>query len=1089
MEISLRMASASPVTSAIERDLSEIDGTIRSWSRNDGDHYIESGSVEWLVSERFSTGYQLETSDSVFPMTTAERHPVGDILFDGDDATAAVATLWTARADSLDHNLALTYRLFRDWPFVEMVLSATRDAASPGYRFSGADWNGRTVYLKDRFDRMVSDTQGDEPLDKASDTSMHWLVVYDSATHRGFGWFLPGQGMIRATGTDGKVSIYDSCAYSAAGTAVFRNLWMASEAKDAIISLFDAMAPGANVSPPEDRDLNIVTPVTGDHLFPGDTLSLAVTSPGNAAAVSATLIAPDGSSRPLSLKRGDDPLTWRPASPWALTPVDPAGTWALRVETEQRVEVVTIEVRHPQHPHLLFSATELPGIRARKDDPAYQEIWAGMLERASDYGDPDPSPGVDLDIRGYADRLIDLALIQLVDPDQPYDDLLWKYFFAMLRYPNWDPEATPFYGDDLTVGHFLTALALTYDWHYERLTAAERSEARDLLGRVARERMASSWMRTYRDLDWTHYGTVTNNHYWINHEGVAAATFVLADEIPEEERLSWIDRLEENLAIGLSTLEDDGTSNEGIAYAAYGQINLFRWLDMRDRALSGNTAEAVPWFVESVLWNLYSIVPGGDDNYGGVANFGDCDTRHYDPPRTINAWLASRLGDGYAQWVANQLDWLPTTAMSYLWYDPSIQAISPTTLPIWRLFPHKGIFTWRSSWENDAAYLSIKSGSYFGGHEQPDAGQFILYREGVPYITDHGYSYLKMTDEHNVILVDGTGQQGEGNPWMPPVDPTHWASVVSALGDERYFDVVVDPTPMYLSEALAGWSREVVGLGPDLFFIRDDISAKATVTIDWLLHSHISSPPDNEGRTYTYQERRTENPWTNLGARLWSLRPQEEAPVMYVSDLSYAAWDATVEPSYFVPAKDPDTGRYNESRDSFQIGYRLERRITTDQARSLTALWFGEDLVVQPWSSTSADGARVRDSIGDVAHIFWPTANGIFNFHGYYVTGKMGGRRFDDPAYFGRSITYLSHAGELLVTASRPVDIFAYLEGGGGEVRFAIVHARADTDLTLYCPQPVTQVWVDGIATHRFTWTGSTLSLTLPPGEHRLDLQ
>jgi len=294
---------------------------------------------------------------------------------------------------------------------------------------------------------------------------------------------------------------------------------------------------------------------------------------------------------------------------------------------------------------------------------------------------------------------------------------------------------------------------------------------------------------------------------------------------------------------------------------------------------------------------------------------------------------------------------------------------------------------------------------------------------------------------------------------------------------------------MYLSEALSGWTREVVGLGPDLFFIKDDISATTTVTIDWLLHSYMSSPPDNEDRTFTYEERRTENPWTELDTRLWSLRPREEAPVMYVADLSFATWDAALQPSYFVPAKDPDTGAYNESRDSFQVGYRLDRRITTDQASSLTALWFGDDSAMETWSSALAEAVQVHDALGDVAHLLWPTSTSVVGYHGYDVTGKMGGRRFDDPAYFGRSITYLAHEGTPLLIASEPVGLFAHVEAGGPAPRFAVVQTMATTDVALYCPQPVSHVWVDGVATGLFTWADATLSVTLPPGEHRLDLE
>jgi hypothetical protein len=601
-------------------------------------------------------------------------------------------------------------------------------------------------------------------------------------------------------------------------------------------------------------------------------------------------------------------------------------------------------------------------------------------------------------------------------------------------------------------------------------------------------------MRIYRDIDWNHYGTVTNNHYWINHEGVAAATFVLADEIPEQQRVVWLDHIEENLAIILTVLEDDGTSHEGVAYHSYGQINLFPWLDMRDRALGGNTALAIPWFEESALYDIYSILPGGDDNYGGVANFGDCPPRHYNPPRTINAWLAGRLDDGVArgiaQWSAEQLDWYQLNPYTFLWYDPAVAAGDPSSLPSWHLFPDKGLFAWRSSWDDDATYFGLKSGSYFGGHEQPDAGHFILHRAGVPYVTDHGYSYMKDTAEHNLILVDGVGQFGEGSQWMDRVDPANWATLDSALGDPAYFDLVADPTAMVLSETLDSWKREVVGLSADLFVVADVLDGNQAMDLDWLLHSYASSPPENVNQTYSYKELRTESPWTEEAANHWISSPQADVPGLHVWDASFAAWTATIEPSMYVPEQHPDDGGYNESLESYQVGTRLRRSANATQIRSTVALWFGDALAAETWSTEEAEAVRIHDGDNEVAHLLWPTADNVAGFHDFDATAAMTGRRLDEPAYFGRQVTHLAHQGTLLVDAAQPVDLFARLEHAPSSTDplRVVTEAAAETVVTLHCPDEPTTVLLDGAET-TFDWASSQLTLTVPADQHHFEIQ
>ncbi|RLB61756.1 MAG: hypothetical protein DRI90_10670, partial [Deltaproteobacteria bacterium] len=318
---------------ALQREINPADGTLRPGRRSDGDTVLEHLPQSLALAEGFTTQVQLESLTETHPAATVESEPFDAILTDGTAVHAAVSVAWQGLPEPVVHDLHLTYRLFAQWPFVENVVTAAVADGTHEYRFSSADWNGRTLFMAGPWDSMISDTRGDEALAAVWDTSMRWLVIYDSASDRGFGWFLTDDGVVRANPTDDGVSVYDSYGYSAGATTTFRYLWMASEAKDEIVQLFDDMVPGVEVSGPENRDLNIVAPQDDDFFFPQDMLSVLITTPGNAQPVVATLGRPGGAQSPLSLQNLADPVQWQSLAPYVFDQADPEGTWTVTAQS------------------------------------------------------------------------------------------------------------------------------------------------------------------------------------------------------------------------------------------------------------------------------------------------------------------------------------------------------------------------------------------------------------------------------------------------------------------------------------------------------------------------------------------------------------------------------------------------------------------------------------------------------------------------------------------------------------------------------------------------------------------------------------
>lgn len=183
-----------------------------------------------------------------------------------------------------------------------------------------------------------------------------------------------------------------------------------------------------------------------------------------------------------------------------------------------------------------------------------------------------------------------------------------------------------------------------------------------------------------------------------------------------------------------------------------------------------------PWFQKAYLFRLYGSLP----DYWHHILYGDAVEHPWYGPTFFLHYLASEFHNTLAQWLANTIDTKRKSAgggtdtdwRTLLWYDETITETSPSALPTYKLFDDLGVFTSRSRWSDDNAIeFALKAAPPSGhsltssdsslGHVHPDEGAFTLNGFGKNLIIDDGYSYLKMTSNHNVATFDGSGQIGE----------------------------------------------------------------------------------------------------------------------------------------------------------------------------------------------------------------------------------------------------------------------------------------------------------------------------------------
>lgn len=1072
-------------TLALQRAWSDSTGLLRQWTRP-GESLLGRLSPTWNAIDGFYTTYKLVNNTTSYPACNFEGIVVPERMHERYPAYMAQSFRFNDLPGPTNHAAEQTYRFIRGKPWCEYVLSAHMECDD--CTFDTKTWNVRYLFFNaatTSFDRMVTNLRGDEAIVNDYDSDTHWTVLYDTATENSFGWynFEPGPLRVSSSGD----TIYDSYGHSAEKPLFYRYLWVVGEQKDSVVSLFRGLQAGWQVHTAEYKYINFIQPKENAYYFTGEEISCTVWTPQLPTFISGVWMRADGSSIPINFTNAPNAYTWVSGTPYEITAADPTGAWHCIVFTEHECVTQIVYKGYAEHPRLLFTTNELPSLRARRYSTHSNE-WNNIISFCESFmtrtNIPLSSVTYSDDVRQYHEWLLNYALAQIMEPTRPYTNRMWEFFDTMLHYNAWDVEPM-WWGNDLAHGHYLLALSLVYDWFNDSLSIEKKRDVRTRLIRYTDSFIENSrYLRSIPVL--TEYDMFGNHHY-INFLGVAAVAYALKGEMHEADRQFWLQRIEQCYTNTLLNLYPDGSSPEGAPYHSYGLDNLVRWLELRRNALGLTGAapyDAHPYFKNTSLYNLYITTPGGDDNYGGVVRYGDAPQYHYHEPVYTEAPLASRLNNGYAQWLVNHSQYGMDDGWScemwpYLFRNPAVPEKSPDTLPNWRHFTTQGIFVWRTSWSNDAAYFSMKSGPHATGHNAPDDGTFVIHRAGVPYIAQLGYSYEKRTEDNNVLHVNGTGQHEERQGlWYRTISHAYDGElrtpVVGGMQDTNmidFFSTVVNPTPMYTNEILNSWIREAIYID-QTYIIKDAVQTREAVPLSLFLHAYKTVDDDP---TFDYRSLRTQTPWHTPSSGKWICECRDGAPSLVISDMSPNTWNAVLDDTIFVPEINYSTYEHNYDQIEFQLGGQLIRSYTGSNAVSVLAMQFSDAtnaLEVHSFSAAGYHGIYAQDipSHNETWQIVWPEMNSVINARGWDVTGALAGRKYPRftndaaAAFFVRDATYFANSSTTFLNATQPVSLYARTEyepttNMSNSIR---ITCETNTTITVFCPYQPQFVLHDG---------------------------
>ncbi|MEX0874062.1 MAG: DUF4962 domain-containing protein [Actinomycetota bacterium] len=459
------------------------------------------------------------------------------------------------------------------------------------------------------------------------------------------------------------------------------------------------------------------------------------------------------------------------------------------------------------HPRLLFSAGDLPAIRARVSDPSSVpgRAFSSLLSYVATIEPGDPI--LDRPGRRFGRQdLADLGLAWLITEDESYlrkaKALLVSIAAAAPNYGAAEVfDATEYYN---TRAHILNGLALAWDLLYNDLDETERALLLSALLVLGSEHFAHSLTAWWGSL------SAGSNFTGNNGAAIGMAGLATWGDLPTASL--WFARGRQLvLSYFQEGFDETGAGYEGVLYGNYGMRIPTYFSAAVERSGLPNPLHH-PKIRRHTRWVAYEVLPGG----GAVNPLNDA--RYYELNPTQMLWASSRGADpDLAGWIwHNVTDRIfkggavaePVAAM--LWHRAPDPAFTPEQiLPLRQAFAGRGLFHARSGWGADDLMTSFESRHNDWGeaiHQNQDVNSFTLYAHGARLVIDSGYAnYLEQlllgqdfegarsseTEAHNYIEVDHRSQDFFGKGRLHTATSSSWIDV--AGGDARTAYMVLQP--------------------------------------------------------------------------------------------------------------------------------------------------------------------------------------------------------------------------------------------------------------------------------------------------------
>ncbi|MBD3183141.1 hypothetical protein GF312_12675 [Candidatus Poribacteria bacterium] len=439
-----------------------------------------------------------------------------------------------------------------------------------------------------------------------------------------------------------------------------------------------------------------------------------------------------------------------------------------------------------------------------------------------------------------------LGLVYHITGDKRYAEKLQETLFYYgnyrrwcgLQFTTWDPP----WHSELNTARFCYGYAVGYDCIYDFLSPEDRVRIGDSMIRLGILPTLEDWLLPENRV----HALDSMGHNWWSVCVAMAGLAVLSILGDEPRAKGWISRISRGFSQWFyyegnvlqskpKNFDREGAFYESVNYTNYAlsEYLLYRlaWVN----TFPDSSPPRIDLLDKAGGFFLHTCYPTSDGLLS--VNFGDSGVES-DGSRTISMLLANGYDNEQYRWYLERTHPDLRDPVALVYCEPEAEVSSPKDWPRSVIYTDIGWGSMRSSWEDDATFLAVKSG-FTWNHAHADAGSFILLHKGKPLIIDSGscsYSrpeytrYYCQSQAHNVILFNGQGQSREDIPRGVKTSGT-LHHLMDMDGLKYIFADATGPMSHHLSRNY----RHFLWLGGVILVI-DDLRAHSEGRFDWLLH-------------------------------------------------------------------------------------------------------------------------------------------------------------------------------------------------------------------------------------------------------------